>query len=69
MTRSVAHTPRMRWLGRLLLLRILPRRLVPLFAAWDVYVLLRELRRGNAARRVGPDAARRVGPPPRRLTR
>lgn len=34
----------MRWLTRLLLLRILPRRLLPILAVWDLIKLVRAAR-------------------------
>jgi len=51
----------MRWLARLLLLRILPRRLVPILTLWEVMQLLRRRRRERALERPGP-ATRRPSP-------
>jgi hypothetical protein len=54
----------MRWLTRLLLLRILPRRLVPILAVWDLIKLVRAARamqkggrrRGGGQARIGSGA-------------
>jgi hypothetical protein len=54
----------MRWLARLLLLRILPRRLLPILTAWEAFRFLRNAR----ARRGTTDEATRSthGPAARR---
>lgn len=54
----------MRWLTRLLLLRVLPRRLVPLLAVWELYRLLRRSKADDDATTSGPRPTR--GPAARR---
>jgi len=60
----------MRWLARLLLLRVLPRRLLPILTAWEVYQLIRGRRnQSDAASRAqlanpAPDDVPRLAPGP-----
>jgi hypothetical protein len=48
----------MRWLARLLLLRILPRRLLPIMTAWELFRLFRNRNRRDEL----------ASPPPRNVT-
>jgi hypothetical protein len=41
----------MRWLARLLLLRVLPRRLLPILTVWEVWKLVRGQQRAARDRR------------------
>jgi hypothetical protein len=51
---------------RFLLLRVLPRRLIPVVTIVEVLLLLRSVRR-RARVRVNPPSASRTAPPPERL--
>jgi hypothetical protein len=60
-----------RGLGRLLLLRFLPRRLLPVLTAWEILQIVRHRRRTRAAalEAEADDDARRTQPPPTPRTR
>jgi hypothetical protein len=51
----------MRWLTRLLLLRILPRRLLPILAVWDLVKLVRAARAMLRAGRTRRASAAQIG--------
>jgi hypothetical protein len=54
-----------RGLGRLLLLRFLPRRLLPVLTAWEILQLVRNRRRARTVLEAETDVdARRTQPPP-----
>jgi hypothetical protein len=57
----------MRWIARLLLLRVLPRRLLPVLTAWEVFQLFRNRNKRDELaiappRNVTPGAAGRRPP-------
>jgi hypothetical protein len=67
-------TAAMRWLARLLLLRVLPRRLLPILTVWEVWKIVRgrqaardQAARAAAMRRAGTYPT--PGPATRRPTR
>jgi hypothetical protein len=63
--RPLGDTPMMfRTLGRLLVLRFIPRRLLPVLTAWEVVQLIRSRRRSRATGELEADVdARRTRPP------
>ncbi|HEY7591329.1 MAG TPA: hypothetical protein VH723_10065 [Candidatus Limnocylindrales bacterium] len=54
----------MRWLARLVLLRVLPRRLIPILTVWEVWKLVRGRQEARDARRNARSAT--PGPATRR---
>jgi hypothetical protein len=64
-----ADTARMRWLARLLLLRVLPRRLLPILTVWEVWKIVRgQQQAARDRRRVTAAAALDQGPEAQPLT-
>jgi hypothetical protein len=53
-----------RWLGRLLLLRVLPRRLVPILTAVELFRLARSARQRRRVAVNEPTNSRTAPPPP-----
>jgi hypothetical protein len=59
----MTHTPTMlRWIGRAVLLRFLPRRLLPILTAIEVYRLVQGLRKPKQP--VNEPTNSRTAPPP-----
>ncbi len=57
----------MRWLARLLLLRILPRKLLPVLTVWEVWKIVRgqqQAARARAERRIAGPALTPLAPGP-----
>jgi hypothetical protein len=54
----------MRWLARLVLLRILPRRLLPILTVWEVWKIVRGQQQAARERAVRRIAARPLRPGP-----
>jgi len=61
-------TAGMRWLARLLLLRVLPRKLLPILTVWEVWKMVRGQQARDRARNVTAARPLPPGPATRRPT-